>query len=153
MNDQTATHEIEAVFARLVELWNRHDVKQYAAMWADDSDFFNVLGMNLHGRQELLSELEYLHAGRFNKTQIRTEHHTVKLLTPELALAHLWWEMNGDPGMPGHPSENGRRHGIFTHVMRLTPQGWRFIASQNTDVLPIADPLRAHHADRTAAPA
>lgn len=153
MNNKTAIQEIEAVFARLAELWNQHDVREYVALWAEDSDFVNVLGMHRHGRQELLAELEYLHAGRFRNTQIRIERHTVKLLTGELALVHLWWEMNGDPGMPGHPTENGRRRGIFTHVMRLTPEGWRFVASQNTDVLPIPDPLRAHDAVRTVAPA
>jgi hypothetical protein len=35
------------------------------------------------------------------------------------------------------------RRGIFTHVLERTPEGWRFVASQNTDVLPIPDPLRA----------
>ena len=69
MNDKTAVREIEAVFARQVELWNRHDVREYVALWAEDSDFVNVLGMHRHGRQELLAELEYLHAGRFRNTQ------------------------------------------------------------------------------------
>jgi hypothetical protein len=29
-------------------------------------------------------------------------------------------------------------------VIQRTPTGWRFVASQNTDVLLIPDPLRAH---------
>jgi uncharacterized protein (TIGR02246 family) len=153
MNTSNALHAIEAVFARMAELWNQHDTRAYAALWTEDADFVNVVGMHRHGRKELLAELDYLHTDRFKNTHIRIECHTVQFLTPELALAHVWWEMNGDPGIPGFPTENGRRRGVFTHVLRLTPEGWRFIASQNTDTLPIPDPIRTSEAVRTTAPA
>ena len=153
MNRSEAQQDIESVFSQMAELWNRHDTRAYAALWAEDADFVNVIGMHRHGRKELLAELDYLHAGRFKNTDIRIERHTVKLLTPELALAHVWWEMNGDPGMPGFPTENGRRCGIFTHVINLTPEGWRFIASQNTDRLPIPDPIHSGEALLNTTPA
>lgn len=50
--------------------------------------------------------------------------------------------MTGDPGMPGIPVKDGERRGIFTHAIQRKAEGWRFIASQNTDILPISDPLR-----------
>ncbi|HET9320860.1 MAG TPA: SgcJ/EcaC family oxidoreductase [Bryobacteraceae bacterium] len=143
MNRSNALQDIEAVFAQMAELWNRHDTRAYTALWAEDADFVNVIGMHRRGRKELLAEMDYLHADRFKDTHIRIERRTVKFLTPEFALAHVWWEMNGDPGMPGIPTVNGRRRGVFTHVLQLTPEGWRFIASQNTDVLPVPDPIRA----------
>lgn len=134
--------EIEALFAAMADLWNRHDTEAYAALWTDDADFVNVLGMHRYGRRELLAELNYLHAGRFRNTHIRLEPARVRFLTSEVAIAHVEWEMNGDPGMPGFPTLDGRRRGVFTHVVQLTPEGWRFVASQNTDILPIPDPLR-----------
>lgn len=135
--------EIEAVFKTMAEHWNRHDTKAYAALWKEDSDFVNVVGMHRGNRRELLAELDYLHADRFKNSQIRLERHKIRMLNPDIAIAHLWWEMSGDPGVPGHPTQGGMRRGIFTHVLERTPEGWRFVASQNTDVLPIPDPLRA----------
>jgi uncharacterized protein (TIGR02246 family) len=143
MNDPEALQQIEALFETLTRHWNRHDAKAYASLWLEDADFVNVLGMHRHGRAELLAELDYLHADRFKNSQVSMQRKTVRFLTPDVAVAHVEWEMTGDPGMPGHPTQGGRRSGIFTHVLRRTPEGWRFVASQNTDILPIPDPLRS----------
>src|SRR5579864_3294804 len=137
-----AIQEIEALFNEMEKQWNRHDIQAYAELWTEDADFVNVLGMHRGSRQELQAELDFLHAGRFKNTQVRLEQRKIRLLTPEVAVAHVWWEMNGDPGMPGFPTRDGKRNGVFTHVLQQTPQGWRFVASQNTDTLPIPDPLR-----------
>jgi uncharacterized protein (TIGR02246 family) len=142
-NNNQAARDIETVFQTMADLWNRHDTRAYTSLWKEDADFVNVLGMHRGSRKEMQAELDYLHAGRFKDTQIRLEHHKIRFLSPDCAVAHLWWEMSGDPGMPGYPVEDGRRRGIFTHVLERTPDGWRFVASQNTDVLPISDPLRA----------
>jgi uncharacterized protein (TIGR02246 family) len=139
----TAKHQIEQLFAAMVEHWNRHDTQAYTALWTEDSDFVNVVGMHRSGRRELKAELDYLFADRFKNTRLRLLRHKVRLLAPGLALAHVWWEMSGDPGLPGVPMHAGYRRGVFTHVIQLTDRGWRFVASQNTDTLPIPDPLHA----------
>ncbi len=144
MERTAALKEIEALIAAAVERWNRHDVPGYASLWTEDSDFVNVVGIHRRGRRELQLELEWLHGSRFRNTQVRMERPSVRLLTTELALAHVEWTMTGDPGMPGFPTEDGQRRGIFTHVVKRTPEGWRFLASQNTDTLPIPDPLSAN---------
>ncbi len=92
-----------------------HDTKAYTALWVED----------------------------VKNTQIKMQSQTVRFLTPDIAVAHLTWEMTGDPGMPGHPVPGGNRGGIFTHVIQITKDGWRFVASQNTDILPIPDFLKA----------
>jgi uncharacterized protein (TIGR02246 family) len=143
MEQTAALKDIEALITAAVERWNRHDVMGYASLWTEDSDFVNVVGIHRRGRRELQAELEWLHGDRFRNTQVRMERPSVRLLTTELALAHVEWSMTGDPGMPGFPTEDGQRRGVFTHVVQRTAEGWRFIASQNTDTLPIADPLNA----------
>lgn len=143
MDENMARREIEAMFEAAVESWNRHDLKAYVSLWTEGADFVNVVGMHREGRSELLAEVEYLHASRFRNSQITPLRSKIRFLTPEVAVAHFWWQMTGDPGMPGIPGPaDGLRRGIFTHVVSLTPDGWRFTASQNTDVLPIPDPLR-----------
>jgi hypothetical protein len=65
--------------------------------------------------------------------------HSIRFLTPEIAIVHLRWEMRGDPGQPGHEVEGGIRQGIFTPVAVKREEGWRLAASQNTDIKPIPD--------------
>jgi len=144
MNDEESKKEIEGIFASMADSWNRHDMRAYAELWREDADFVNVVGMHRHNREELLAELNWLHADRFKNTQIRIASQSVKLLSPEIALAHVTWEMTGDPGMPSHPTKDGKRQGIFTHVLQRMSEGWRFAASQNTDIVPIPDPLKQH---------
>ena len=143
---KTATQEIEALLQIQAAAWNRHDTQAYAALWTDDCSFVNVLGMHRQGRAEMKAELDYLHAGRFQHTQVCMEPATIRLLTPEIALITSRWHMTGDPGIPEYPTRNGERTGMFTHVVQRTAAGWRFVASQNTDILPIPDPLRGHSA-------
>ena len=143
--------EIEKLFAAMAESWNRHDLEAYCAAWIEDLDFVNVIGMHRSGRKELRAEVDYLHADRFKNTQIRITRSKVRFLSPDIAVAHAWWEMTGDPGIPGFPTENERRQGVFTHVVQRTAQGWRLVASQNTDRLPIPDPIHAGDAELAGA--
>ena len=143
MDSSAALKEIDGVIASSAELWNRHDAAGYASLWLEDASFVNVVGMHRDGRRELLAEVEYLHADRFKNTSIAILRRAARFLSPGVATVNVWWEMRGDPGFPGHPVENGIRRGIFTHAMVRTPQGWRFAASQNTDCLPIPDPLHS----------
>lgn len=141
--EPVAEQEIETLLAAMFAAWNRGDVPAYTAFWSPDADLVNVLGMHRRGRGQILAELEFLHSGRFRGTQIHELGHTIRFLTPEIAVVQVRWEMHGDPGQTGHPVENGTRRGIFTHTMRRAPEGWRLAASQNTDVVPVPDFLEA----------
>ena len=137
MNDNAAARgEIEKVLTALQESWNRHDVPAYAAMWQEDADFVNVLGMYLKGRAALQAELEFLHADFFRDSQVRLTRRQIRFLAPHIALVHVWWEMTGARGLPIR-NPDGSRSGVFTHLMVSTPEGWRFAATQNTENAPM----------------
>ncbi len=125
------------MLAQLIECWNRHDVPAYTSFWIEDCDFVNVLGMHHRDRASLRAELEWLHGGRFRSSRLRDLGHSVRFLSSDLAIVHMNWQMDGDPGMPGHPSDNGVRGGVFTHVAQNRAGDWKIIASQNTDAQPI----------------
>ena len=133
---------IESLLAAMEDRWNRHDPKAYSELWAEDAHFVNVLGMRRHNRAELWAEISWLHSGRFARTHIRTLGHSERFLSPDLALVFQEWEMTGDPGQPEYPVKDGTRRGVFTHVAQRTGEGWLLLASQNTDRLPVPDPLR-----------
>jgi uncharacterized protein (TIGR02246 family) len=141
-SSSTAQQQIEAMLSVMFAAWNRGDVPGYAAFWEQDADLVNVLGMWRQGRSEILAELDFLHSNRFRGTQIRDLGHTIRFLTPEVAVVHVRWEMRGDLGQAGHEAQGGIRRGIFTHTARRADQGWRIAASQNTDISPIPDFLK-----------
>jgi hypothetical protein len=43
--------------------------------------------------------------------------------------------MTGDPSMPGIPTKDGQRRGVFTHVIQRTPDGRRFRLREQMAVL------------------
>lgn len=147
----TDLEQIEALVAAMFATWNRGDLEAYANSWTEDGELVNVLGMHRHGRAEILAELEFLHATRFRGTQIFDLGHDVRFLTPEVAVVHVRWEMRGDAGQPGHEVHEGVRRGILTHIAQRTPEGWRLVASQNTDVQPIPDFLNKAQKPEAAA--
>jgi uncharacterized protein (TIGR02246 family) len=138
---QNATREIDTVLDTLIEHWNRHDMPSYASLWVEDADFVNVLGRRLHGRAEILAELQFLHQGPFRSTQVAILERSVRFLSPEVAVVHAIWEMKGVGPMPWAAAHNnGERRGVFTHVIEQRPEGWRFIASQNTETVALPGP-------------
>jgi hypothetical protein len=66
------TAAVKAVGAALVDDWNRHDMKSFGGLFADDAQFVNVIGLWWHGRAEIQKEHEALHA-----TRMRTSPHAL----------------------------------------------------------------------------
>ena len=89
------TAQIDAAIAELAETWNRHDGLAYAAVFADDADFVNVLGMRSHGRAEIAERHVHLLQTIMRKSVLHILHHSVRFLTETIALAHVKWEEEG----------------------------------------------------------
>jgi len=130
---------VEAVLAALVEAWNRHDMDALGNLFAEQADFVNVIGMRFKGRTAIATAHRELHKDRFAHTEIRQLHCDLAHLTREIALAHVRWEMTGDPLAPA----DGVRRGVLTHVLLRKDGRWYFRATQNTDIVQI--PELANH--------
>ena len=91
------------------------------------------------GGAEILAELEFLHAGRFQASQIRDLGH--KRAFPERRHRHCPFDLGDEwrSWTSGHEAPGGILRGIFTHVICRSAEGWRLAASQNTDLAPIPD--------------
>jgi uncharacterized protein (TIGR02246 family) len=137
--EMTAHHEITALLESMFKAWNRGDLEVYTNFWREDADLVNVLGTHLHGRAAILEELRTLHAFSFKGTRIFDLEHTTKLLSPDIAIIRVHWEMRGTNLPPGEDSSSATRHGIFTHIAQRTKNGWQLIASQNTEIIAIPE--------------
>jgi uncharacterized protein (TIGR02246 family) len=131
--------EVSAVIRTVQQFdtaWNRHDMKSLAALYADDADFVNVIGLWWHGRDEIRNEHVKLHQGRMKQTSLRSEKPVVRMLSPSIALVHVKWTLRGDAGAPGWKVGEVRR-GILTHVLVKQEGTWKIVSTQNTDIVDI----------------
>ena len=137
--EMTVHHEIMAVLDAMFAAWNRGDLETYTSFWRDDADLVNVLGTQLHGRAAILAELRVLHAFRFKGTRIFNLEHATKVLSPDIAIIRVNWEMQGTNLAPGEDPNGRTRRGTFTHIAQRTESGWQLIASQNTEIVDIPE--------------
>jgi len=122
---------IQEVVASFMEGWNRHDMAQHTAAFAEDADFVDVAGLLMHGRREIADEQGKRHAGRFRESVVKTLKTSTRFLRPDVAVVHHSWEMTGDAGPDGKGLPP--RRGIFTFVMSCHGSRWTFDAVHNTN--------------------
>ncbi len=136
-----AQSKIGAVLAALQASWNRHDMAAFAAQFSEDADFVNVVGMHLRGRAAIEAQHVAIHQTVFRGSQLRTLDQSVRLLTPQVALAHVSWEMTGhDMSHVKNWTLPEVRKGVLTAVLVSESDTWRIAALHNTDTVPLSDP-------------
>jgi uncharacterized protein (TIGR02246 family) len=135
-----AESKIGAVLAALQDGWNRHDMAAFAAQFSQDADFVNVVGMHLRGRPAIEAQHVAIHQTVFRRSQLRTVGQSVRLLTPQVALAHVSREMTGhDMSHVKNWSLPEVRKGVLTAVLVSEGDTWRIAALHNTDTVPLSD--------------
>ncbi len=112
------------------QAFNTHDARALAALFTDDAEFVNVLGMWWRGR----AAIEAAHAKNFETILAKAtlEIHSVetKQLTDDVALCMVRWRR----GVTDGPSEGTLepQTGVLTFVARRRGDDWPFAAAHNT---------------------
>jgi ketosteroid isomerase-like protein len=125
------------------EAWNRHDMQAFGALFAIDADFVNVTGQLWRGRKEIQRRHAFLHGaipredvpearpdahGIFRSSTYHFDRIDVRLLRPDLAIAHGAWTMQGD-ARTAEP-----RRGMMTFTLTRHGDDWLYDAVQNTEI-------------------
>ncbi len=124
----------EEIVGRFTDAWNRHDMAALAALFAEEADFVNVVGMWWRSRAEIEAAHAEAHATFFKDSRLEGELASLKQLTPEVAVVHVRWQLTGQlepDGTIGAP-----RRGILVFVLARAAGGWRARVAQNTDIMP-----------------
>lgn len=127
------------------EAWNRHDMRAFGSLFAPDADFVNVAGAPMKGREDIQSHHAYSHGaipadtpgfgpeskkhyGIFKNSTMRFDQVEVRFLRPDVALAHVSWQLSGDArsAVP--------RRGVFLFVLTRENGTWLFASAQNTEI-------------------
>jgi uncharacterized protein (TIGR02246 family) len=128
--------EILDIEARWAAAWNHHDVAAMAATYAADADAINLAGEWFKGRDSFEKSLEELHSGKTKGSVWQTEQTSVRFLTPEIALVHVYVNSHGDRNPDGSPMPPRRI--ILTRVEVKRKGQWLIVASQATNIVPRA---------------
>ncbi|GAB3702924.1 SgcJ/EcaC family oxidoreductase [Corynebacterium nasicanis] len=122
----------EAVVSGWEDAWNRADADALAALFAEDADFVNVVGLWWHKRSDIRRAHTYGFERIFPGSRITMETPRVRLLGSAAAVVHSRWHLVGQVSPEGEPA--GQRDGVFTFVLEKRPAGWITVAAQNTDI-------------------
>lgn len=127
----------ENLMRRFADCWNRGDAVELVALFVDDADFVNVVGLWWRKRKDIERAHAYAFARYFKNAKITFDEIKLRSLRETIAIVHGKWLMTGQEN-PDH-SPGAQREGVLVLVAELTNNGWRAVACQNTDVAPGAE--------------
>ena len=125
-----------------VDAWNRHDIAAFAALYAENADFVNVLGVWLRGRAAIQEHHATIHAARMKTSRLTALETEVRFLRPDVAVVHVHWELTGQIGPDGAALPT--RQGILSHVVAKTGGKWLITSTQNTDIAVVPGAPTSH---------
>jgi uncharacterized protein (TIGR02246 family) len=114
--------------------WNAHDMRRFAACFAEDADFVNVRGWWWRGREEIERNHALLHETIFADSSMQLELAALKEVGPDVAVAHVKWSMAG---------VDTPRVGIWSWTIRDREGRLEIVSAHNTDTaeIPPGHPL------------
>ncbi len=135
-----ATARVKSVVASLAESWNRHDMMAFAAAFAANADFVNVIGMHWQGRQEIEAKHTLTHRTIFRNSTLQVIDQSVRFLSPRIALAHVSTELKGAESLRERVAPETRR-ALMSCVLVKEADRWLITAAHNTDFFPVPFPV------------
>lgn len=136
--DYTPLDRPERIPAVFVEAWNNRDPDTLAAIFDEDAEFVNVVGLWWHDRETIRKAHAYGLERIFNRSTLRLSRVKVKSLSDGIAVVHARMTLSGQAPVGGI-SAPGTRQNIFSFVVHRLPEGWRCASAHNTDVVPNAE--------------
>ncbi len=135
--------DIAAAFAAA---WDHGDAAALAALFVDDADFVNVVGLWWTRREQIRHNHAYGFERIFPGSTMTVERMRVRRLGADVAVVHALWRVEGQTGPDGAPL--GERRGVLSFVTERRPEGtWLAVSAQNTDIVPGAQTHAAHGED------
>ncbi|MGA2648474.1 MAG: SgcJ/EcaC family oxidoreductase [Candidatus Sulfotelmatobacter sp.] len=139
-DSKDATAKVKSAVASLAESWNRHDMAAFAAAFAENADFVNVIGMHWQGRQEIEAKHTVTHRTIFRNSALQIVEQSVRFLNPTVALAHVWTQLKGAESLRERVAPETRRT-LMTCVLVKGADRWLITAAHNTDIVPVPFPV------------
>lgn len=123
----------EDIVPAVVHCWNRRDAEGFAALFAEDADFVNVVGLWWRKRRDIARAHAYGFERIFPYAHMDVLEQRIRPLGATHCVLHLKWHLSGQITPEGEAA--GVRQGIFVLVVEQKDAGWQIVAAQNTDII------------------
>lgn len=128
-------HRPEDIAPAFAAAWMDRDADALAALFAEDADFVNVVGIWWEDRAAIRKAHHYGLTTFFRASRLTLGRTKLRRIGPDAAVVHARMILTGQIAPDG--SEAGRRTGILSFVMaRQEDGGWLCVSAQNTDIVP-----------------
>lgn len=127
----------EAVARAFFDRWNDHDAEGIAALFAEDADFVNVVGLWWRNRRAIRKAHDYGFRRIFQGAKVEITELSLRELTPDVHIVHTVSTLDGQTGTDGRTT--ARRVAVITLVTRRAASGFEIVSCQNTDRVEGAD--------------
>jgi uncharacterized protein (TIGR02246 family) len=118
---------IRSVIGRLESSWNQGSASGFVQDFAVDADFVNIYGGHGSGRDVIRQALDRMFVSTYAGSRSRFSLETVRLLSPDVALAHVRAHLR----IPGGP-EAGETRALPSLVLQRENGGWKIASYHNT---------------------
>lgn len=115
------------------DAWNRHDMDAFAALFAQDAQFVNVVGLWWKGAAEIKAAHEATHKTMFKDSRLDILQTETRQADHNVALTRAHWRLSGHIGPAGETLPP--RTGLLLAVLHRHDDKWLIIDAQNTDIV------------------
>ncbi len=117
--------------------WMARDAGALAALFAEDADFVNVVGIWWEDRAAIERAHGYALRSFFSRSRLAVGRVKTRMLGDDAAVVHCRFRLSGQLAPEG--GEAGARSGILSFVAMRVAEGWQVVSAQNTDIVPGAE--------------
>lgn len=121
---------IKKVIAGTTEAFNKHDAKAFAAFYSPDAEFVTVRGERMKGAAGIEKGLATIFATRAAAATLKTLDLSIRLIKPDVAVAHVINEMSGVVNGKGETQPPHRE--LSLRVLVKHEGKWHVTAFHNT---------------------
>jgi len=134
LQTETEDEAVKAVITAMTEAFNRHDAKAWTRLATPDAQLVTVRGESMNGVAEIEKGLSGLFETRNRNASVKILDVKVRLIRPDVAMAHVINELSGVIGPGGQKLP---AHREFSLRVFVKDQGvWRISAFHNTLLQP-----------------
>ncbi|PIL18095.1 hypothetical protein P775_21985 [Puniceibacterium antarcticum] len=120
--------------AAISTAWASRNGAFVGALFAEDADFVNVVGLWWHRREDIARAHGYALKSFFAETQLRPGVIRVRPLGADHAVVHCRFHLSGQMAPDGGIA--GDRQTVMSFVLERRNNVWLGLSAQNTDVVP-----------------
>ncbi|MEM7778016.1 MAG: SgcJ/EcaC family oxidoreductase [Pseudomonadota bacterium] len=132
---QTGEQVVHAFFER----WNAHDSDGVAALFVDDADFVNAVGIWWRSNCAICKALAYGFERIFGRAKIELHKVKTRRLHPDIEIVHITSTLFGQKTIDGQEVEP--RPAVLSFVTERKQHGIPILTAHNTDQIPQTDTL------------